>query len=195
MLGCSHPPFCHLSPPCTSSSLFQTALDLHILADRYGFTFLKHEIDARLMTIISIDNVLLLHAHAQVGSAIRLKEECEHFMDQNARSVIRSQSLPYLPKENLKVLIDRDTFVVEEIEIFDAVRKWIEYNRSDRSEAVDLLECVRLTEIPRSDLQSRVLPSGLYQREAVQEAMGVSQMAVGDCIATRGKTGEEGDTI
>ena len=147
------------------------------------------------MTIVSIDNVLLLHAHAQIGAAVQLKEQCEHFMDQNARSVIRSQSLPHLPKENLKVLIARDTFVVEEIEIFDAVRKWIEYNRFDRSDAVDLLECVRLTEIPHSELQSRVLPSGLYQREAVQEAMGESQMLVGDCIATRGRTGEKGDVI
>ena len=169
----------------------QTALDLHILADRYGFTFLKDEIEAHLITIISVDNVLLFHSHAHVSSAIQLKERCETFMDQNAKSVIKSRSLPCLPKENFKVLIARDTFVVEEVEIFDAVKKWIEHNKVDKNDAVDLLECVRLTEIPYGELKSRVLPSGLYQREAVTEAMRGSQVSDRECIATRGKTGEE----
>ena len=111
-------------------------------------------------------------------------------MDRNAKSVIRSESLSHLPKENFKVLIGRDTFVVEEIEIFDAVRKWIEYNKLDKSDVIDLLECVRLTEIPYSELESRVLPSGLYQLEAVLEAMGESQTSIRDCIATRGKKSE-----
>ena len=80
-----------------------TALDLHILADRYGCAFLKDGIEAHLKTILSVDNVLLLHSHAQVSSAVQLKEECEYFMDRNAKSVIRSQSLSCLPKENFKV--------------------------------------------------------------------------------------------
>jgi hypothetical protein len=168
-----------------------TALDLHILADRYGFTFLKDEIEAHLITIISVDNVLLFHSHAHVSSAIQLKERCETFMDQNAKSVIKSRSLPCLPKENFKVLIARATFVVEEVAIFDAVKKWIEHNKVDKNDAVDLLECVRLTEIPYGELKSRVLPSGLYQREAVTEAMRGSQVSDRECIATRGKTGEE----
>jgi hypothetical protein len=167
-----------------------TALDLHILADRYGFTFLKDEIEAHLITIISVDNVLLFHSHAHVSSAIQLKERCETFMDQNAKSVIKSRSLPCLPKENFKVLIARATFVVEEVAIFDAVKKWIEHNKVDKNDAVDLLECVRLTEIPYGELKSRVLPSGLYQREAVTEAMRGSQVSDRECIATRGKTGE-----
>ena len=74
---------------------------------------------------------------------------------------------------------------MEEIEIFDAVQKWIEYNSFDKSDVIDLLDCVRLKEIPRRELQSQVLPSGLYRREVVLEAMDDSMQ-----IVTRGKTGE-----
>ena len=136
---------------------------------------------------------MLLHAHAQVSSATLLQQQCEIFMDQNAKSVIRSQSLLHLPKENFKFLIARDTFVVKEIEIFYAVRKWIEYNEVDKTGAVDLLECVRLTEIPHMELQYCVVPHGLYQQDTALEALRVSKIQ--DCLTTRGKTGEEEDLI
>ena len=168
----------------------QTALDLHILADRFGFPFLKDSIEAQLISIISIENVLHFYSHAQVSCATLLQERCETFIDQNAKLVIECQSIPYLPKENFKVLIARDTFVVRELQIFNAVQKWIEYNKVDKVEAADLLECVRLTEIPHSELKARVLPSGLYKREQILEALEEGESLDQDCIATRGKTGE-----
>lgn len=160
------------------------------MADRFGFPCLKDAIESYLQSIISVDNVLHLAAHAQASSAVHLQEQCEQCMDQNARVVIRSQDVQLLPKENFKALIARDTFVVEEVEIFSAVQQWIEGNKMNRDEVVDLLECVRLTEIPHSELESLVLPSGLYERCQVLEAMGVRGTAFDkDLIATRGKTG------
>ena len=45
------------------------------------------------------------------------------------------------------MLISRNTFLVEEIEVFHAVMRSREYNKVDKEEMVDLLQCVRLSEI------------------------------------------------
>ena len=142
------------------------------------------------MTIVSVKNVLHFHTHAQVSSALRLQQKCERFMDQHAREVIRSGAVPCLPRESLKMLVARDTFVVEELQIFHAVRKWMEHNGVDRGDAADLLECVRLSEIPYLELKSEVLPSGLYDRQQVLEAVGTSESVEYECMSTRGKKGE-----
>ena len=44
------------------------------------------------------------------------------------------------------MLISRNTFLVEEIEVFHAVMRSREYNKVDKEEMVDLLQCVRLSE-------------------------------------------------
>ena len=167
----------------------QTALDLHILADRFGFSFLKNGIESCLKAIISAENVLHFYTHAQVSSAEQLQEQCETFIDQNAKAVIRSPAMSHLPKESFKALVARDTFVVEEVQVFNAVQKWIGHNDVDKRDAVDLLECVRLTEIPHAELKVSVLPSGLYDQRRVREAMGVRE-TMDTRIATRGKTGK-----
>ena len=163
----------------------QTALDLHILADRYGFPHLKDGIESHLSKIITPENVLLFHSHAKTSSAPLLQEKCEVFMDLHAGEVIASTALQRLPKENLKKLIARDTFVVEEIQIFEAVRKWMETNGVRKEGASELLECVRLTEIPQAELEAKVLPTGLFARARVLAAMGEGEPVE---IATRGRT-------
>ena len=172
-----------------SSINLTTALDLHILSDRFGFHHLRDDIETHLITILSVKNVLHFHSHTQLSFAPRLQNHCKIFMDYHAKEVIRSPAIPYLPKETLKMLVIRDTFVIEELHIFDAVEKWIKRNGVDRDRAMDLLECVRLSEISTTELQLRVLPSGLYEEEKVMEAMGRRKEMEIDCLATRGKTG------
>ena len=158
-----------------------------MLSDRYGFPHLKEGIEAHLSKIVTPENVLLLHTHAQSTFSPHLQNKCEAFMDLHAEQVIASQTLQQLPKESLKKLIARDSFVVEEIQIFEAVQKWMEANGVGREAASELLECVRLTEIPQALLESKVLPSGLFTRSRVLEAMGERESIE---IATRGRTSE-----
>ncbi|CAI8052524.1 BTB/POZ domain-containing protein 9, partial [Geodia barretti] len=124
------------------------------------------------------------------GSVANVKDKCEVFMDLHAGEVIASTALQQLPKENLKKLIARDTFMVEEIQIFEAVRKWMETNGVRKEGASELLECVRLTEMPQAELKAKVLPTGLFARARVLAAMGEGEPVE---IATRGRT--TGDNI
>ena len=164
----------------------QIALDLHILADRFSLSRLKTGLETHLSTIVTTSNVVLFYLHAQASSAPQLEQCCESFMDEHASEVIASHELRKVPRGTFKMLVARDSFAVEEIEIFEAVKKWIEEHELKREEAEDLLECVRLSEIPVELLKEKVLPTGLFSRAAVLEAMGER----GDGLATRGKIGE-----
>ena len=85
----------------------------------------------------------MFHSHAQVSSSLELQTQCERLMDQHAKDVIKSQYVLQLPKESLKTLIVRDTFVVEELQIFYTVQKWLEHNTVNESNTMDLLKKVK----------------------------------------------------
>ena len=161
------------------------------LADRFGISFLKDTIEDRLLSLITIHNALQFHSHAQVSSASRLQEKCEMFIDSNAVDVIASPTLLLLPKKNLKGLISRDSFLVEEIRVFRAVRKWMDCNSMGREEASELLECVRLTEISPEELEEEVRPSGLYDDDLVAKAIEVRKKAALHGMSPRGKRGKD----
>ena len=118
-----------------------------------------------------------------------LNQTCLNFVDTNAELILTSKTILTLPKEHLKYVISRDTFLVEEIRIFWAVQRWKDHNNVSAEEMKDVLQCVRLTEIPPEDLQHVVLPSGLYSEESVCSAA-VTQLAQSHAlVSTRGKRG------
>ena len=138
-----------------------------MLADRFGFPFLKDEIEETLLPTIDACNVLQFYCHARVSNASRLQEDCETFIDSNSTAVITNPSLLLLPKQNLISLLSRDSLIVDEILVFRAVQKWMKSNEAVKEEMGDLLNCIRLSEIPRRDLMREVRPSGLYEVEKV----------------------------
>lgn len=171
----------------------QTAVELLDLADRYGFESLARSIEKRLCSVINPTNVLQLLFHSEMYNAPLLNQTCLNFVDTNAELILASKTILTLPKEHLKYLISRDTFLVDEIQIFQAVRRWKDHNNVSTEEMTDVLQCVRLTEIPPEDLQHVVLPSGLYSDESVCSAA-VAQFAqcltlVPALVSTRGKRG------
>ena len=122
--------------------------------------------------------------YADVYNADTLYKQCAGFVDSNATSILGSHSMMILPKEHLKSLLLRDSFLASETEIFKAVKKWKEFNNLEIDEITDVLKCVRLTEIPYKELMDVVQPSGLYSESAIEEAV---QQGQGQ---PRGKQGE-----
>ena len=116
-----------------------------MLADRFGFPHLKSSIEDHLIAIISIDNVFYFHSHAQVSSALDLQTKCERFMDQHAKDIIESicdsttQRKPQNNHSPRHICCRRATNLY-------TVQKWLEHNTVNESNAMDLLECVRLSE-------------------------------------------------
>ncbi len=148
--------------------MFQTVLDLLNLTDRYGFESLKNSLSNVLRHFMDQSNVLQLMTYADVYNSENLFRQCAEYVDSNAQAILHSHSMMILPKEHLKSLLQRDSFVVSEIEVFVAVKKWKKYNNMENSEMEDVLRCVRLTEIPTEQLETVVHPSGLYPESVIK---------------------------
>ena len=151
---------------------------------------LSQSIEKKLCAIINHTNVLQLLFHSEVYNAHSLNQACLNFVDTNAELVLAGHTILALPKEHLKFILSRDTFLVEEIQIFRAVQRWKEHNRLRPEEMADVLQCVRLSEIPSEDLISVVLPSGLYSSDSACFSAEV-QHTHSIAMSSRGKRGKQ----
>jgi hypothetical protein len=166
---------------------FQTALELLGLSDRYDFLELKGLLEDELKSITDCTNALQFYFCANLYSATSLHQHCANFIDNNAEMIINSNAILELPQYSLKHLISRDTFVVEELDVFRAIQRWMWYNRVDRRDVHDLLWCVRLSGIPQKELLSTVKSSGLYDSLSISLAVETQRAVELQSITTRGK--------
>ena len=172
---------------CCYFYFFQTALELLGLSDKYDFPELKGHLEDKLKAITDFSNALQFYFYADLYSATKLHQHCANFIDNNAKMIINSNAILELPQDSLKHLISRDTFVVEELDVFRAIQRWMRYNHIERRDVHDLLWCVRLPEIPQEELLSTVQSSGLYDSLSIGHAVKTQQAVEQQSITTRGK--------
>ena len=84
-------------------------------------------------------------------------------------------------------IISRDTFIVDEIEVFRAVKKWMEHNNKAKEDAANLLKAVRLCEIPPRELFGEVECSGLYSKDDIYGAIRIQQKPDWNSTLPRGR--------
>lgn len=141
------------------------------VADRFGFVALKEALGDQLShNHISLDTVLLLLVHSDMYHLQQLYKACLQFIENKAHSsqILKHHSLLGLPEESLIRIISRDTFVVPENEIFEAVRKWKEHNEKSVEEVAELIKCVRLSEFSSAEKIFReVEPTGLLDEKSI----------------------------
>ena len=155
------------------------------MSDKYDFPELKGHLEDKLKAITDFTNALQFYFYADLYSATKLQQHCANFIDNNAKTIINSNAILELPQDSLKHLISRDTFVVDELDVFCAIQRWMKYNHIERRDAHDLLWCVRLPEIPQRELLSTVQSSGLYDSLSIGHAV-ESQRTV-ELQTTRGR--------
>lgn len=167
----------------------QTVLDLLVLSDRYDYSSLKQSLERILCSYAELSNVLQLISYADMYNAVALYKHCADYIDKKADVILKSQGMMVLPKEHLKSLLRRDSFMVSETAIFEAVMKWKDYNDFEVQEITDVLECIRLSEIPTRELESVVRPSGMYSKSVLEEAVKLSLSPSNYLRKPRGKLG------
>ena len=177
--------------PYTAAAVFffsvQTALELLGLSDKYDFPELKGHLEDKLKAVTDFSNALQFYFYADLYSATKLRQHCANFIDNNAKMIINGSAILELPQDSLKHLISRDTFVVEELDVFRAIQRWMRHNRIERRDVHDLLWCVRLPEIPQKELLSTVQSSGLYDSLSIGHAVETQRAVELQNITTRGK--------
>ena len=94
-------------------------LNLLALADRYGFSHLHSSIKFRLSSNITKSNVLQMWLYANTYNANSLREKCLDLIESFPEYFVSSPSILELPIENLKHLLQRDSFIIDELAIFE----------------------------------------------------------------------------
>ena len=109
-----------------------------------------------------------------------LADKCYEFMDGNACSVIKHDSLSNLSFDTLVMVLGRERFKhIEEIEIFQAVHKWCQNNDVAEGKKKILYEKVQYSAIPRNNLLQIVRPTGVVNSEhllniiSIQDGIGL----------------------
>ena len=140
----------------------QSALDLLSLADWYQLIELKASLEQGLYSHhLMISTVLQFLFYAEACNCGLLLEKCKNFIECNTFGILSSKVILTLPYAYLKSFIARDYLLINEIEVFKAIQKWIVHNNPEPPERRKLLKCVRLPQISSKELSEEVAASGL----------------------------------
>lgn len=100
---------------------------------------------------------------------------CYAFIDKHAELLLQHESFKFLNKNSLIILLARDSFYVQEISIFEAVKGWIEANQDLRPDDIsEVVAQIRLPLIDLEDLLVTVRPAfvpGILDANALLDAI------------------------
>lgn len=100
------------------------------LADMFGFDQLNGEIVAYVKDILSLDNCFSILEAALQCSLQPLIDECFQLIDPNAAVFLQHENFKTLSEDALRAVLRRDSFYVPEINVFEAVCKWLAINET-----------------------------------------------------------------
>lgn len=164
----------------------QIALDMLKLSDRFGFELLKDTLGDKLAAEIDTKNILRLLTHADLHQATSLLKQCCVFIDQHAEDVLRSDAILDVSDHVLKQILSRDSLCVPEILVLQTVVRWKERNDVHKEAMKEVLDCVRLSEIPPRILFSEVERSCLFESESILKALRAQDLPDFELMRPRG---------
>ncbi|XP_022234848.2 BTB/POZ domain-containing protein 9-like isoform X2 [Drosophila obscura] len=129
------------------------------LANLYGLPELESVLTETLLENLEVCNVCAILDTARQYSMEDLNMKSLNFIDTNGAQVMEDDFFLMLSKESLEEVLRRDTFIAEELKIFQAVHKWSLHNPDVDIKSV--VSLVRLPLIKVEDLVSTVRRSGI----------------------------------
>ena len=111
-----------------------------------------------ISNVLVANNCLEIRSFAQLHHFELLSEAADQFIANHFSEIIETDSFVQMPYDYLIVNLRQSYLkVYHEIEVFDALIKWIKYDlEGRRSKLPELLDCVRLALIPIEILIARV---------------------------------------
>lgn len=182
-------------------------LDTLGLSNLFGYEELKDEISNFLkdslhvsvcscwkFQLIKFEFFFQLNNVCNILDASRLYELqslttiCYNFIDKNAEELLKHESFKFLYKDSLIILLSRDSFFVPEINIFRAVKEWIQANPDVKPEEVtEVVSQVRLPLISLDDLLSTVRPTQILDANYLLDAIHVKTKSSVNRLPHRGR--------
>uniref|UniRef100_A0A915MFX6 Methyltransferase HEMK2 n=1 Tax=Meloidogyne javanica TaxID=6303 RepID=A0A915MFX6_MELJA len=130
-------------------------LDMLGLVHKYGFSDLEETIPEFLK-------------HYSIEC---LMTTCLDFIDNCATELLGTQAFIDLPAQALVKILSRNSFCAPEIEIFNAVKQWIETHPDEEPEFSSILAQIRLPLIKVNDLFEHVRESSLISPDQILDAI------------------------
>lgn len=163
-------------------------LDTLGLSNLFGFVELKDAISNFLKNSLTISNVCNILDASRLYELISLSQICFTFIDKFASQLLEEDSFKLLYHSTLQLLLSRDSFFCPEIDIFQAVKLWIESNSDVKAEDVrKVVAEVRLPLISLQDLLTIVRPTGLMDAEKLLDAIHVKTQSRVNRLPHRGR--------
>lgn len=163
-------------------------LDTLGLSNLFGYLELKEEISNFLKNSLRLDNVCNILDASRLYELDALVNICNTFIDKNAEDLLSHESFKYLYKDSLIQLLARDSFYVDEVEIFNAINGWIECNSDLKPEEIkEVLSKIRLPLISNMDLLTVVRPSKILEPDQILDAIAVREQLKDKPLPYRGR--------
>ena len=147
-----------------------------IIADYYNVAELRDECLDWMKANVSPNNVCSFLVFADNFSE-DLRKKCYDFLFEKVTLVINSSSfLECLSERHLRLILQRDQLELQEIELFEALRRWLAFDecRSENKASVsELLSNIRLPLMTIQQLLGPVRDSRLFSRDTLLDALSI----------------------
>ena len=141
------------------------------LVNKYNFTSLLHPLSCYLKATLTVTNVCHIFEIANVYSLHELLTTSCTLMDLNAKEVLNTEGFLTLSEPSLTELLSRDSFYADEVDIFNGVIEWLQFNGKTKEDSQRVLRTVRLNLLNMKELLSRVRPSGFFCPDTILDAI------------------------
>ncbi|CAI8009655.1 BTB/POZ domain-containing protein 9 [Geodia barretti] len=165
-------------------------------ADCMSFTELKSKLGEHLKNSINVGTVIKLYVFSkgnELLTAHHIDKKCLDFIENpsNTSAILKSEEFLELPKDYLKEVISRDTFVAPENDILQAVLKWKAHNEEE--DIAGIVEQIRLSRFTAMEIFTIVEPTGLFTETDILDGIRVVNTADLSRTRPRGRYYYEGE--
>ena len=145
-----------------------------------SFTELKSKLGEHLKNSINVGTVIKLYVFSkgnELLTAHHIDKKCLDFIENpsNTSAILKSEEFLELPKDYLKEVISRDTFVAPENDILQAVLKWKAHNEEE--DIAGIVEQIRLSRFTAMEIFTIVEPTGLFTETDILDGIRVVNTA------------------
>ena len=146
-------------------------IDFMSIAKQFNLSGLREDISQLLMKNLTLENVALVYEGANINNQKQLKESCESFIDQNAKDIFLNNSLIKMSGEYLKYILGRNSFILNELDIYEIVQKWHVHFNKTHDLNQDLISKIRFDLISNDDLLKLTSQSNIINMEKAFKIM------------------------
>ncbi|XP_050435404.1 BTB/POZ domain-containing protein 9-like [Adelges cooleyi] len=148
-------------------------LELFRLSDYFLFTNLKHSLYNHLRRNVNANNACLFFAMARIKSYKELEVESLNFIRKHAIDVLESKDFLSLSADAIQEILNSKSVLANEIDVFRAVRRWINQNQQDNLDPRDKIKVLSVVTYPLMNAEelAEVKESELVSSDTISGAL------------------------